>query len=287
MKIHPLAVVDPRAEIGESVEIGPFCVIEPNVVIGDECKLESSVVIKEGTVLGDNNYVAEGAVLGGAPQHVAAPDVPGTVIIGTGNTIREHVTIHRAMNPGTATIVGDDNMLMAGSHLAHDCRIGSRIIMANGALLAGHVTVGDRATISGAVVVHQFTRIGEFTMVGGQARIVQDVPPYMLVDGLSSNIVGLNRVGLKRAGFKAKEMKQLKAAYNVIYRQGLTWNEILATLESDFDEGPAHVFRPFLASTTRGIVSEGRPASQTRPTQRTDNGDDYEGEGPRLRIHTG
>jgi UDP-N-acetylglucosamine acyltransferase len=286
VKIHPLAVIDPRADISPSVEIGPFCVIEPNVVIGDECKLESHVVIKEGTVLGDNNYIAEGAVLGGAPQHVAAPDESGTVIIGSGNTIREHVTVHRALNAGTATIMGDDNMLMAGSHLAHDCRIGSRIIMANSALLAGHVTVGDRATISGAVVVHQFTRIGEFTMVGGQARIVQDVPPYMLVDGLSSNIVGLNRVGLKRAGFKAKEMKQLKAAYNVIYRQGLTWNEILATLESDFDEGPAHVFRPFLASTTRGIISEGRPThSQTRPINR--NEDDNEGEGPMLRIHTG
>ena len=258
METHCLAVVSPLAEIGRDVEIGPFCVIEPGAQIGDGCKLESRVVIKRGTALGPNNYVAEGAVLGGMPQHVNMPDAPGGVVIGSGNTIRENVTIHRALEREEATIVGDNNLLMVNVHLAHDCRVGNHTIFANNAMLAGHVTVGDRAYLSGAVAVHQFCRIGSLAMVGGQSHINKDVPPYVTVDGLSSLIVGLNQIGLRRAGFSLEEIRRLKEAYRLIYRSRATWNEILRRLQEEFPHGPAAQFHQFLSTTTRGIVSERR-----------------------------
>jgi len=256
---HPLAVVSPLARIGQGVEIGPFCVVEPGVTIGDGCKLESRVVIKAGTTLGSNNLVFEGAVIGGLPQHVNMPEQPGRVVIGSGNVIRENVTIHRAMEADEATVVGDNNLLMVNVHIAHDCRVGNNTIFANNAMLAGHVTVADRAYLSGAVAVHQFTRIGTLAMVGGQGHISKDVPPYVTVDGLSSLVVGLNQIGLRRAGFSSADIRQLKEAYRVIYRSGLTWSEILALLDAEFQDGPARHFCQFLATTTRGILPERRP----------------------------
>ncbi len=258
-RISPLAVVSPDAEIGPDVEIGPFCVIEPDVTIGAGCILESRVVVKSGTTLGPNNHIFEGAVLGGLPQHVHMPESPGRVIIGSGNTIRENVTIHRALESDEATVVGDNNLLMVNVHIAHDCRVGNLTIFANNAMLAGHVTVGDRAYISGAVAVHQFCRIGSLAMVGGQAHIVKDVPPFVTVDGLSSLVVGLNQIGLRRAGHSSDEVRRLKEAYRVIYRSGAPWNEILARLRAEFTEGLAALFYQFLSTTTRGILCERRP----------------------------
>lgn len=258
-KVSPWAVVSPAARIGRDVEIGPFCVIEPDTVIEDGCVLHSRVIVKSGTVLGPNNQVYEGAVLGGLPQHVHMPERPGRVIIGSGNTLREHVTIHRALEEDDATVVGDNNFLMVNVHIAHDCRIGNNTIFANNAMLAGHVTVGDRAYVSGAVAVHQFCRIGSLAMVGGQAHIVKDVPPFVTVDGLSSLVVGLNQIGLRRAGHSAAEIRRLKEAYRVIYRSGLSWNEILTRLREQFADGLAAQFYQFLATTTRGILCERRP----------------------------
>jgi len=258
-KISPLAVVSPEATIGPDVEIGPFCVIEPDVTIGEGCILESRVVVKSGTTLGPNNHLFEGAVIGGLPQHVHMPENPGRVIIGAGNTFRENVTIHRALEADEATIVGDNNLLMVNVHIAHDCRLGNLTIFANNAMLAGHVTVGDRAYVSGAVAVHQFCRIGPLAMVGGQAHIVKDVPPFVTVDGLSSLVVGLNQIGLRRAGHSSEEIRRLKEAYRVIYRSGAPWNEILARLREEFNEGLAAMFHQFLSTTTRGILCERRP----------------------------
>ncbi len=258
MRAHPSAVVSPFAAIGQDVQIGPFCVVEAGVEIGDGCKLESRVVVKQGTTLGRNNYIAEGAVLGGMPQHINIPDAPGGVIIGSGNTIRENVTIHRALENEEDTIVGDNNLLMVNVHVAHDCRVGNSTIFANNAMLAGHVTVGDRAYLSGAVAVHQFCRIGSLAMVGGQSHITKDVPPYVTVDGLSSFVVGLNQIGLRRAGFSLEDIRRLKEAYRVIYRSQLTWNEILGRLQKEFGQGPSAQFYQFLSTTTRGIISERR-----------------------------
>jgi UDP-N-acetylglucosamine acyltransferase len=172
--------------------------------------------------------------------------------------IRENVTFHRAMTEDTETVVGDNNLFMVNTHVAHDCRVGNHTIFANNSMLAGHVTVGDRAYLSGAAAAHQFCRIGTLAMVGGQAHVNKDVPPFVTLDGLSSYVVGLNTVGLRRAGFSSEDIRQLKLAYRVIYRSGLSWNDTLQKLQEEFREGCAAQFHQFLSTTTRGIMPERR-----------------------------
>jgi UDP-N-acetylglucosamine acyltransferase len=246
------------AQIGPDVKIGPFCVVEDDVQIGAESILESRAVIKSGTTLGPRNRVFEGAILGGLPQHIHIPERPGRVLIGSDNVIRENVTVHRALDEQHVTTIGDHCLLMVNSHIAHDCRIGNNVILTNNVMVAGHVNVGDRVFMSGASGIHQFCNIGTLAMVGGQAHLVQDVPPYVTVDGLSSLVVGLNIVGLRRAGFDQSKIQQLKAAYRLIYRSGLMWKEILEKLRTEFAYGPAALFFEFLSATKRGIVSERR-----------------------------
>jgi UDP-N-acetylglucosamine acyltransferase len=258
VSIDPLASISPQAAVAADVRIGPFCVVEAGAMIGEGCILEARVTIKTGTTLGVNNHVFEGAVLGGLPQHVHVPDAPGKVVIGSGNTIRENVTVHRALQADRATVIGQNNLLMVNAHVAHDCRVGNHTILTNNVMLAGHVTVEDRAYLSGAAAVHQFCRIGSLAMVGGQAHLTKDVPPFVTVDGLSSLVVGLNQVGLRRAGFDLETVRQLKAAYCVIYRSGLAWAEVLRRLRSEFSQGPAARFYQFLSTTSRGIVTERR-----------------------------
>lgn len=258
MSIHPLAVIEPGAEIGRNVAIGAFCVVEAGAVIGDGCTLESQAIIKQGTTLGPGNHVFEGAILGGLPQHLHTPPRVGSLVIGQDNTIREHCTLHRALHENDVTIVGSHNLLMAGAHIAHDCHIGSHTIFANNALLAGHVTVEDRAYVSGNVAIHQFCRVGGYAMVGGLARVVKDVPPYVTIDGNSGFVVGLNTVGLRRNGFSNEQIEQLKGAYRLIYRSGLRWCQILERLHAEYATGPASHFAAFFAGSTRGIVAERR-----------------------------
>ena len=258
MSIHPSAIVSPSAKISPDVSIGPYCIVESGTSIGSGCTLESHVVVKEGTSLGPNNHVYEGAVIGGLPQHVQVPDRPGRVVFGEGNTIRENVTVHRALVFEHATTIGEGCMLMANTHVAHDCRLGNHVIVTNNAMLAGHVHVDDRAFISGAAGVHQFCRVGTLAMVGGQAHLVKDVPPYVTVDGLSTMVVGLNKIGLRRAGYDQTAIRELMAAYRVIYRSGLLWEELIEQLRIRFPNGPAALFHEFLSTSARGIVSERR-----------------------------
>jgi UDP-N-acetylglucosamine acyltransferase len=257
-RIHPLALVSPEANLGSEVEIGPFCVIEPGTVIGDRCKLAARVTIKEGTRLGPENEIHEGVVLGGKPQHLRAGEQLGELRIGSRNTIRENVTVHRGLNPSTHTEIGDQNLIMVNAHIAHDCHVGNHVVIVNNVLLAGHVTVGDRAYLSGAAAVHQFCRIGPYAMVGGQSHISQDVPPFVTIDGKTTTVVGLNVIGLRRAGLSPEEIGQLKQAYRVIYRSGLTWTETLQILAEQFPSGPAAQFLPFLSTGKRGFVQERR-----------------------------
>ncbi len=275
MRIHPLAVVSPAARIADDVQIGPFCVVEPNVTIGAGCTLEAGAVIKSKTVLGEDNHVFEGAVLGGLPQHVSPPQRTGGLVVGDGNTVRENTTMHCALEVGQVTTVGSNNFLMANTHVAHDCVVGSRVIVANNAMLAGHVSVADRAYVSGGVAIHQFCRVGTLAMVGGQARVVKDIPPYVTVDGLSSYIVGLNQIGLRRADYSKEDIGRLKSAYRLIYRGNLAWTEILFRLEAEFPEAPAAEFRRFLLGTTRGICSERRlPPGATIKLRRDPDSED-------------
>ena len=209
--------------------------------------------------MGKLNDVGEGSVLGGLPQCQGIQEsTTGAVVIGARNVLREHVTIHRAMHAGEETTVGDDCLLMVGAHVAHDCRVGSGVTLTNGVMLGGHVEVDDRACLGGNAAVHQFCRIGRLAMVGGCTKVVQDVPPFVLTDGPSAMIVGLNKVGLRRAGLDRDEILQLKAAYRLIYRQGLTFNEMLVQLQQSFPAGVAAEFAPFFQKGERGFVQERR-----------------------------
>ena len=256
--IHPMAVVSPSAQVGRDVEIGPFCVVEDDVTIGDGCRLASHVVVRGGTRLGADNVIHEGAVLGGRPQHLRAGKEVGGLLVGDGNSIREFVTIHSGLTPGETTSIGDSNLMMVSAHIAHDCHIGSNTIIANNVLLAGHISIGDRAYLSGAVAMHQFCRVGAYAMVGGQAHIKHDVPPFVTVDGKSSLVVGLNVIGLRRNGFDAGQIRQLKEAYREIYRGGHHWKDLVDVLTARFPTGPAADFPAFLSGGTRGFVQERR-----------------------------
>ncbi|MCA9149057.1 MAG: acyl-ACP--UDP-N-acetylglucosamine O-acyltransferase [Planctomycetales bacterium] len=255
-QIHPTCVISPRAQLGRGVTAGAYCVIEDDVVIGDDCHLDPHVVVLSGTRLGIGNFIGGGSILGGRPQHKQALDAPGLLRVGDHNTIREHVTIHRGLKPGADTHLGSGNLLMVNAHVAHDCHIGDNTILANNVMLAGHVHVDNNAYLSGAVGVHQFCRVGSFAMVGGQAHIVKDVPPFVTVDGLSSLIVGLNRVGLRRAGATREELDQLKQAYRIAFRSGLRWEECLKALQQQFPTGRAAELHQFMAQTTRGCIQE-------------------------------
>lgn len=256
--IHPTAIVDPQAQIASSATIGPYCIVEGQTTIGEGCRLAGHVVVKTGVKLGKDNEVYEGAVLGGRPQHVQAGERVGQLEIGDGNIIRENATVNCGLREGDCTVVGNDNMFMVNVHIAHDCRVGDHAIITNNAMIAGHVTIESRAYLSGAVGIHQFCRIGQLAMLGGQAHISQDVPPYVMVDGLSTEVVGLNRVGLRRNGYSREDIVLLKEAYRVIYRAGLCFDEILTTLREQFPTGPAAAFHEFLQTSKRGFVRERR-----------------------------
>lgn len=258
MNIHPLAEVSPKAKLGVDVTIGPFAVVEHDVVIGDRCQLAARSTVKAGVTLGADNIVGEGAVLGGLPQHLNQPEQPGRVVLGDGNVIRENVTVHRAFATESATTIGNECLLMVGAHVAHDCIVGNNVVLTNNAMLGGHVTVGDRAYLGGGVAVHQHCNVGRVVMVGGLARLVQDVPPFTMVDGESNHVVGLNRVGLRRAGVTPQQRTDIKDAYQLIYRGGLAFQELLDALDAAYQDGPAAEYAPFLRAASRGYVRERR-----------------------------
>lgn len=216
--IHPTAVIDPQATIGKNVAIGPYCVIGANVVIGDNCSLHSHVVVDGDTVIGEGTRIFPFASVGTIPQDLKYSGEKSILRIGARNTIREHVTI----NPGTKgdnlqTIIGDDNLLMIGVHIAHDCVIGNGNVFANGATLAGHVKVGNNVVIGGLSAVHQFVRIGDHVMIGGMSGVENDVIPYGLVMGERARLAGLNLVGLERRGFEKSDMHLLMKVFKELF----------------------------------------------------------------------
>jgi len=221
MAIHvePTAVVDPHAELDDDVRIGPFCVVGPKVRIGRGTQLINSVTIMGRVTIGQHNRIFPGAVLGGEPQDISYRGSDTEVVIGDDNVIREGVTINRGTEKEDGvTTLGSDSFIMAGCHIAHDCRVGSRVIMANATLLGGHVHVQDDATISGGVAVHHFTTIGSFSFTGGLSRVLHDVPPYMLAEGNPSRPRCINIVALKRNDFTSDTIRALAEAHRLIYR---------------------------------------------------------------------
>lgn len=216
--IHPSAIVSATAKLGSSNQLGPFVVIEDNVELGDNNVLHAGAVLKQGTRLGNDNVVHEYTVLGGLPQDINFdPATPSYVLAGNGNVFHEYVTVHRGSKPEAVTRLGDNNFLMTHVHIGHDCQLGNHVIIAPSTGLGGHVHVEDRAFISGGVMVHQFVNIGSFAMLGGNAKITQDVLPFMTIDGNPARVCGLNKVGLRRGGFSQEDMKIIKHAYQTLF----------------------------------------------------------------------
>ena len=238
MSIHPTAVVDPAAQIGNDVEIGAFGVVGADVVVGDGVRLHAHVVIEPFTTLGSGCEVYSGAVLGGVPQDRKFKGEKTLLTIGRNNIIREHVTIHRAAGAGNATTIGDDNLIMAYCHVGHNCVMGSGITMGNMAALSGHVEVEDRVVFGGFVGVHQFVRLGRLAMVGGYSKVVQDVPPFVMADGRPSKVINLNVIGLRRSGVSAGVRADLKQVYKLLYRSNLNISQAIAAIETDVEPSP-------------------------------------------------
>ncbi len=227
-QIHPTAVIDPAAQIGLSVTIGPYCVVGPNVKLDDGVRLVAHVVVDDRTSIGKGTVVYPFASLGQRPQDLKFKGESSTLEIGANNQIREHVT----MNPGTeggglVTRVGDNCLFMVASHVAHDCQVGNHVILANNATLAGHVSVGDYAIIGGLSAVHQFVRIGTHAMIGGMSGVENDVIPYGLVKGERAHLAGLNLIGLERRGFGRDEVRSLRSAYRMLFAHEGTMAERL------------------------------------------------------------
>jgi len=232
--IHPTAIIDSKAEISEGVEIGPYSVIEKNVLIGEGTKIGPHVVIREGTYIGKRCQIFQFASIGEAPQAVAYRGEKTSLFIGDQNMIREFVTLHRGtVKGGGKTVLGNENFIMAYSHVAHDCQIGNQVVMANGATLAGHIFIEDHAIIGGLSAIHQFCRIGAHAIISGLTGVSQDVPPYMMAAGSRAKLFGLNTVGLKRAQFSEQTLRALKKAYRIIFRSSLTLEKAMKTVEED------------------------------------------------------
>jgi len=259
-RIHPSAIVDPKAELDSSVEVGPYSIIGADVRIGAGTVVGPHVVIEGHTTIGQNNKFFQFCSIGAAPQDKKWQGEPTRLEIGDGNTVREFVT----MNLGTTqdegiTRLGYDNWISAYVHLAHDCQVGSHTIFSNNAQLAGHVHVGDHAILSGFVGVHQFCKIGAHAFIGMYTSLTQDVPPFVLVTGNPAGQRGVNIEGLKRRGFTREQIDGVRAAYKLLYRSGLTLEEAKAALLEQETAQPAaaadiRAMREFLATASRGIV---------------------------------
>jgi UDP-N-acetylglucosamine acyltransferase len=238
------------------VRIGEFCVIESDVVIGDGCMLEPYVYVKRWTTMGERNEISAGTVLGTDPLDKGFTGERSYLRIGNGNKVREHYTISRGTAPESVTEIGDGNYIMTSGHIAHNCKLGSNIVVASCALLAGYVEVEDQAFISGGVVVHQFSKIGRLAMIGGNTRVNSDVPPFFLYSGFNVEAKGLNVVGLKRAGYRASDVAVLKKSYQLLYRSGLKLEEALARIESEIPTPETLHLVEFVRRSDRGICRE-------------------------------
>ncbi len=258
--VHPTSIVAPGAVLDQGVVIGPYCTIGEHVRLGVGTRLISHVVIEGHTTLGANNTIYPFTTIGMAPQDLKYQGEPARTIIGSGNTIRESVTIHRGtQGGGMETVLGDHNLLMAYCHVAHDCRIGSRVIMANSANLAGHITIEDGAIIGGLSGIHQFVRIGRLAMVGGMSGVPKDVPPFVWASGNRAFLYGLNHEGLRRNRIGPEAISLLKKAYHILFRSGLSMSEAAGRVRGSLPMTPEieHLLS-FVESSERGVLTPPR-----------------------------
>lgn len=266
MKIHPTAIVDSAAELADSVEVQAFTIIGPHVQIGEGSVVGPHCVLEGRTVIGKNNHIYSGSQIGVLSQDLKHdPACIGRTVIGDHNQIREHVTISASTigNPDEddrVTAIGNHCLFMANAHVAHDCRVGNNVIMANGTALSGHVHVEDKVNIGGLSGVHQFCVVGTMVMVGGMTRVWNDVPPYLIVDGNPARCRGPNTVGLRRHGVSKEGQRQIKAMYKIMFMSGLNTTQALHRIEDQVDDGPERRrFVEFVRASIRGITPGVRP----------------------------
>ncbi len=254
--IHSTAIINSKAEIDSGVEIGPYSIIGENVFIGSGTVIGPHVVVDPYVSIGADCNIFQYAAIGATPQSLKFEGGETYVKIGRGSIVREFVTIHRGTEfGGGITEVGEENFLMAYTHIAHDCKTGRKVVLSNNATLAGHITIGDNATIGGLVAIHQFVRIGDYAFVGGKSAVVKDVPPYVIASGDRAKLHGLNSVGLKRHGFSENTLSSLKKTYRIIFRIGLTMNEAIERVRAEVEQIPEVLgFIDFIKSSQRGIT---------------------------------
>jgi UDP-N-acetylglucosamine acyltransferase len=252
-EIHQTAIIESGAEIGKDVTIGPYSVIEKGTVINDGCSIGSHVLIASGTTLGKNCKIHKGAVLGSVPQDLKFKDEKTFLQIGNSTTVREFATLNRGTTHSFYTKVGSNCLLMAYSHVAHDCMIGNNVNLANSVNLAGHVIIEDNVGIGGLTPVHQFVKIGKESFIGGGLRVPKDVPPFILAMGEPLKFAGLNKVGMQRRGYSEESLANLKKAYRILYRENKTVKEAITELENHTDTHVQHLVE-FLKNSERGII---------------------------------
>lgn len=264
MSIHPTAIIDRHAQIDPSADIGPFCVIDAHVTVGPRCRLWQNVYLTGWTTIGEDCELHPGVVIGHTPQDIKHQGERSYCRIGARNIIREYTTIHRGTGEETATVVGDDNFILGGVHIGHNCVVGNRVTMVNGSKLAGHCTVADRVTFGGDAIIHQFVRIGELAMIGAGAPVAMDVPPYMLVDH-DGKLIGINSVGLRRAGLPREDMIALRQAFHVLFRGGRGFRQAVEDLAGRVTTPSEATLIAFLrASSRRGILGPNRSGAPNR-----------------------
>ncbi|NIV12348.1 MAG: acyl-ACP--UDP-N-acetylglucosamine O-acyltransferase [Aliifodinibius sp.] len=254
-KIHPTAIVDSKAELGNNVEVGPFTILEGNVMIDEGCRLQSHVLIASGTRLGKNIFVGKGAVLGTEPQDLKFKNEKTYLEVGDNTVIREFATLNRGTSYSYKTVVGKNCFLMAYMHIAHDCVIGNNVIISNAVNMAGHVVIEDYAAVGGLTAIHQFVRLGQHSFIGGGLRIPRDVPPYILAMGEPLQYGGTNYVGLSRRGFDEEVILEIKRAYKLIYKSNFTIREAVAKIEETLKPLPEiKNIVEFLKKSERGLI---------------------------------
>jgi UDP-N-acetylglucosamine acyltransferase len=253
--IHPSAIISSDAQIGRNVEIGAFAIVGEGCVIGDDCTVGARATLERNVLLAPRVRIGSGTILGGDPQDLKYKGEPTTVEIGEGTTIREYTTINRGTTQSHKTTVGRNCFVMSYVHLAHDCHVGDGVILANGVQLAGHVTVEEKAIISGLTAVHQFVQIGRFSFTGGCSRVSKDIPPYVKAVGNPIKLYGLNKVGLQRNGFSEDVLKELKRAYRLFFNSDLNLSQARERAESELQHVPeVDEFLRFFDRSDRGVV---------------------------------
>jgi UDP-N-acetylglucosamine acyltransferase len=261
--IHPSAIVDPRAHLADGVTVGAFSVIGPEVRLGTRVNVGHHVVLESRVIVDDGAVIGHGSVLGGAPQDLKfTPGTSSGVLIGASTVIREYVTIHRAATPEGWTRIGADCLLMAMCHVAHDCRLEDGVIIINYAGITGHCVIGARATIGGHSGMVPFSRVGTHAYVGGFAKLLADVPPFVIVDGAPARAHGINVIGLRRAGMPPEQRRRLQDAYRLLYRNGLGLREAIDRIRQELPGGePIDTLVEFLAASRRGICRPSRASA--------------------------